>query len=199
MQKDFEIDLARCISCMEAGGIFLYPTDTVWGLGADATNEAAAQRIMHLKNRPPHKSFVILVANQQQLSEYVSDIDDRIQTYLTQFKKPTTVIYPDAAGLAPTVIAADGSVAIRICKDPFCQALLLRSGKPLLSTSANLSGQPAPALFSEMAPAIVKGVDYVVSYRQGDTTPGEPSTIIKWHPEFLEAENGKSPVEIIRN
>ena len=119
-------------------------------------------------------------------------------SYLTEFHKPTTVIYPGARGLAPTVVAADGTVAIRICKDPFCQALLHRSGKALLSTSANLSGQPAPALFAEMDPAIINGVDYVVQYRQDDMRRSVPSTIIKWHPEYLNGAENKSPVEIIR-
>lgn len=198
MHKDFESDLANCLDCMQAEGIFLYPTDTVWGLGADASNEAAVQRIMHLKNRPVNKSFVVLVANNAQLAAYVNNIDNRLQPYLEQFEKPTTVIYPEARGLAPSVIAEDGSVAIRICKDPFCQELLLKSGKALLSTSANLSGHPAPGLFSEIELPIIQGVDYVVRYRQGDEHRAAPSTIIKWHPQHLNADTNKSPVEIIR-
>lgn len=199
MHKDFEIDLRQCLSCLETDGIFLYPTDTVWGLGADASNETAVQRIMHLKNRPANKSFVVLVADQMQLAQYVTDIDQRIQPYLRQFHKPTTVIYPGAHGLAPTVIAADGSVAIRICNDPFCQELLRRSGKALLSTSANLSGQAAPALYAEIDAAIIQGVDYVVRYRQDETERSAPSTIIKWRPDLLNTTDNKSPIEIIRN
>lgn len=198
MQKDFEIDLARCICCLQTNGIFLYPTDTVWGLGADATDEVAVQRIMHLKNRPANKSFVVLVADQQQLSNYVSSLDEHIEKVLEQFDKPTTVIYPGAHGVAPTVIAADGSVAIRICKDPFCQELLRRSGKPLLSTSANLSGQPAPSIFSELDPVIIQGVDYVVEYRQNDPVRSVPSTIIKWHPAQTKAMGEIGKFEIIR-
>ena len=199
MVKDFEIDLKHCLDCMQGDGIFLYPTDTVWGLGADATNEVAAQRIMQLKNRPAHKSFVILVASEAQLDQYVNNIDPRISDYLAGFAKPTTVIYPSAHGLAPTVMAADQSVAIRICKDPFCQALLLRSGKPLLSTSANLSGEPTPGIFREIDPVIQKGVDYVVEYRREEQCAAAPSTIIQWHPEFFEPGSGlDSPVELIR-
>jgi len=204
MVKDFAIDLEQCLNCLKGDGIFLYPTDTVWGLGADATNEAAAQRIMHLKNRPVNKSFVILVADERQLAQYVKNIDSRIMTYLDQFSKPTTVIYPGAHGLAPTVMADDGSVAIRICKDGFCQQVLRQSGKPLISTSANLSGQPTPTLFTEIDPLVIKGVDYVVRHRQQDMQRASPSTIIKWHPEWLsqnenDAKNPeKSPIEIIR-
>ncbi|SEA11746.1 L-threonylcarbamoyladenylate synthase [Arachidicoccus rhizosphaerae] len=199
MGKDFEFDLDRCLECLNGDGIFLYPTDTVWGLGGDATNEAAAERIMKLKNRPAHKSFVILVADEQQLAGYVDNIDPRITEYLAHFKKPTTVIYPSAHGLAPTAVATDQSVAIRICREPFCQALLLQSGKPLLSTSANLSGEATPGIFSEINSVIKNGVDYVVQYKREQLSPAEPSTIIKWHPAFFESGSGlASPVEVIR-
>ena len=198
MRKDFEIDLDYCISCIKSGQIFLYPTDTVWGIGADATNEAAAQRIMELKRRPAKKSFVILVANLQQLSRYVRHFDTAILPYLTNIKKPTTVIYPGAIGLAPTVMAQDGTVAIRICEDPFCQSLLLQSDKPLLSTSANLSGAPTPGIYKEIHPAIIQGVDYVVKYRQEDTRYREPSTIIKYEPSGHRSVQGQSPIKIIR-
>jgi len=210
MVKDFGIDLEQCLNCLKGEGIFLYPTDTVWGLGGDATSEAAAQRIMQLKNRPANKSFVILVADEIQLARYVKNVDSRIIDYLNRFEKPTTVIYAGAQGLAPMVMAADGSVAIRICKDPFCQALLRQSGKPLISTSANLSGQPTPAMFAEVDPAVVQGVDYVVRHRQQDRKRAAASTIIKWHPERM-PENGRvvtkeqeaatadqRPIEIIR-
>jgi L-threonylcarbamoyladenylate synthase len=199
MVKDFEIDLIRCLECIKEGGIFLYPTDTVWGLGADATSEAAAQRIMQLKNRPADKSFVVLVASEAQLATYVDLIDPRISAYLTAFNGPTTVIYPSASGLAPSAVATDQSVAIRICKDPFCQALLLKSGKPLLSTSANLSGMPAPGSFREIASRIVNGVDYAVQYKREERSSARPSTILKWHPAYFEPGSRlQSPVEVIR-
>ncbi|HTN38597.1 MAG TPA: L-threonylcarbamoyladenylate synthase [Arachidicoccus sp.] len=196
MQKEFENDLESSLFWLRGEGILLYPTDTVWGLGCDATNEIAIQRIIELKRRPQNKSFVILVANEEQLQLYVNKMDDALSAYLAEVRKPTTVIYPNAGGLAPSALATDGSVAIRICRDPFCQQLLLKSGKPLLSTSANLSGQTAPALFKEIDPIIRCGVDFVVRYRQKDNNRSEPSTIVKWHPEKLGIK--QNPIEIIR-
>ena len=203
MQKDFEIDVVRCMECMQTGGIFLYPTDTIWGIGADPRDEAAVERIIQLKKRPGNKSFVILVASVSQLERYVNSIDGRLMDYLNTRSKPTTVIYGGAKGLAPSVIAEDGTVAIRICKEPFCLELINRVGCPVLSTSANLSGDPAPSFFAEMNPNIITGVDYVVKYRREETRKAAPSAIIKWHPERLKAnttDTDISPaIEIIRN
>lgn len=180
MQKEFENDLLSCWKLLKEDGIILYPTDTVWGLGCDATQEKAVQRIIALKKRPENKSFVVLVANLLQLEQYVGTVNKEVIAYLDKAPKPTTVIYPKADGLAPSVLAADGSVAIRICKDPFCLALLKGMGQPLLSTSANISGVPAPAIYVEIDQDIKNGVDYVVSYRQGDSHRASPSAIIKW-------------------
>lgn len=175
-----EIDIEKSLEILHNGGTILYPTDTVWGIGCDATNEAAVEKIIQLKNRPENKSFVVL-ANEKMLLEYAASLDLAIFDYLETVEKPTTVIYENAIGLADSVLAEDGSVAIRICKEPFCKTLLSRFKKPILSTSANLSGEPAPRIFKEIGEVIKSGVDYIVNYREDDETIAEPSAIIKWN------------------
>ena len=184
MQEDIEKSLA----ILSEGGTILYPTDTIWGIGCDATNEAVVEKIIQLKNRPHHKSFVVL-ATEKMLLEYVASLDLAVFDYLKTVDKPTTVIYQNAVGLAENVLAENGSVAIRICNEPFCKALLNRFKKPILSTSANLSGEPAPKIFKEINYIIKSTVDYIVNYRQDDENLSEPSAIIKWN-------NGN--IEIIR-
>lgn len=184
MQEDIEESLA----ILRSGGILLYPTDTVWGLGCDATNAEAVEKIIKLKNRPENKSFVVL-ASEKMLPQYVSALHLEIFDYLKTVVKPTTVIYENAIALAENVVAGDGSVAIRICNEPFCKALLNKFKKPILSTSANISGVTPPAIFKEIADDIKSGVDYIVRYRQNDEKIAAPSTIIKWR-------NGR--VEVLR-
>lgn len=181
---NFEKDIDHCIEVLKTGGTILYPTDTIWGIGCDATNAAAVEKIIELKQRPAQKSFVVLVADEREILQYVASPDLSVFDYLEKAKKPTTVIYEHALGLAENVLAPNGSVAIRICKDEFCKHLIKRFRKPIVSTSANLSGKPAPARFKEVDEAIVNGVDYVVKYRQDDDSEAAPSSIIKW-------ENGK--------
>jgi L-threonylcarbamoyladenylate synthase len=184
VKKAFEKDIENCLRALLVGGSILYPTDTVWGLGCDATDEAAVQKIIQIKNRPAAKSFVVLVNNVEMLRRYVSTPDESIFRYLAEVKKPTTVVYSQAKGLAESVMASDFSVAIRICKDEFCQDLIQQFGKPLLSTSANKSGEPAPKIFKEVSPEIAQAVDYTVYYRRDDEQQAAPSAIVKW-------ENGK--------
>lgn len=174
---------------MHNGGIILYPTDTIWGLGCDATNEAAVRKIINLKQRPAHKSFVVLVASERDVMQYVSAVDLAVFDYLDKQTKPTTVIYKGAIGLADNVLAADGSVAIRICKDEFCKTFIKRFRKPIVSTSANISNESSPSLFSEINPIIKNGVDYLVKHRQEEISPASASSIIKW-------ENGE--VKVLR-
>lgn len=174
-----EYDIDKCLFYLKDKGTILYPTDTVWGLGCDATNEEAVNKIILLKNRPVNKSFVVLVT-EKMLLEYVADLDLAIFDFLKNVEKPTTVIYENVLGLASSVLAEDGSVGIRICKEPFCHILLNRFKKPILSTSANLSGMPTPRIYKEIDPEIVAGVDYVVKYRQNDETISNPSSIIRW-------------------
>lgn len=184
MKKAFEKDIENCLRVLQAGGTVLYPTDTVWGLGCDATDETAVQKIIRIKNRPAEKSFVVLMNGADMLRLYVSAVDENILHYLSEVKKPTTVVYPNAKGLAESVVASDFSVAVRICRDEFCEALIHQFGKPLLSTSANKSGEPAPNFFKQINPEILSAADYTVFYRRSDEQPTAPSSIIKW-------ENGK--------
>ncbi len=189
MTIPFENDIEQCLTVLKNGGIILYPTDTIWGIGCDATNEDAAEKIMQLKQRPENKSFVVLVADERDILKHVAAPDLGLFDYLQTTQKPTTVVYPNAIGLAQNVMANDGSVAIRICVEPFCKHLIKRFRKPIVSTSANLSGETSPLYFSMINKAIVNGVDYVVKYRQDDNQPALPSSIIKW-------ERGKE--EVIR-
>ena len=176
----FENDVEKCLAVLNRGGIILYPTDTIWGIGCDATNNNAVEKIIALKQRPDSKSFVVLVTEEKDILQYTASPDLAVFDYLQQVNKPTTVIYEQALGLADNVVAADGSVAIRICKDAFCRHLIKRFGKPIVSTSANVSGEPSPVNFSAISNDIVNGVDYVVEYRQDEITPANPSAIIKW-------------------
>lgn len=177
---NFEHDIENCLAVLKYGGILLYPTDTVWGIGCDATNEAAVAKIFALKNRADAKAMIVLVSDEKDILQYTAAPDLAVFNYLETAHKPTTVIYEGALGLAENLIASDGSIAIRICKDSFCKQLIKRFRKPIVSTSANISGLPAAKIFSEISEDIKAGVDYVVQYRQEDTTIAEPSAIIKW-------------------
>ncbi|MCW3119734.1 MAG: translation factor [Chitinophagaceae bacterium] len=187
---DFETDILNCIAVLKSGGIILYPTDTIWGIGCDATNEKAVEKIFALKKRSDEKSMIILAADNKEVLRYVASLDLNIFDYLAKTTKPTTVIYDHAIGVADNLIGKDGSIAIRICSDEFCRHLIKRFRKPIVSTSANISGQTSPTTFSGIGAAIKEGVDYIVKHRQHDTTIAEPSSIIKW--------NKDSSITIIR-
>ncbi|MBX2932562.1 MAG: threonylcarbamoyl-AMP synthase [Chitinophagaceae bacterium] len=177
---DFNTDIEACLHVLHNEGTILYPTDTIWGIGCDATSNIAVEKIIQLKQRPAHKSFVVLVSNEKELMQYVATLDLEIFNYLDKQTKPTTVIYPHAIGLADNVLAADGSVAIRICKDEFCKTLIKRFRKPIVSTSANISNELSPINFYSIHQSIKDGVDYVVQHRQNDNTQATPSSIIQW-------------------
>jgi L-threonylcarbamoyladenylate synthase len=176
---DFENDVTASLQVLRTGGLILYPTDTIWGIGCDATDEAAVRKVYELKQRPEAKSLVILLADVRDLLKYVAHTPPDIADIIAGFDRPTTVIYEGALDLAPNVINSDGTIAIRIVQDTFCRHLIKRLRKPLVSTSANISGQPSPVSFRDVDAAIKEGVDYVVNYRQDDTTPAAPSRIIK--------------------
>jgi L-threonylcarbamoyladenylate synthase len=180
MNTDFTNDIEQCLQVLNEGGIILYPTDTIWGLGCDATNAAAVDKIMALKQRPPFKSFVVLVAEERDVLQYAASVDLAVFDYVQQQQKPVTVIYEHAVNLAENVLADDGSVAIRICNEAFCRTLIKRFRKPIVSTSANISGQPSPAFYRQVDMQVVNGVDYVVQYRQEEEMPSTPSAIVKW-------------------
>ena len=186
----FKEDIENALQVLHNGGIILYPTDTIWGIGCDATNNKAAQKIIELKRRPQQKSFVVLVADEKDILHYTASPDLSVFNYLHNLTKPTTVIYEHALGLADNVCNADGSVAIRICGDEFCRHLIKRFRKPIVSTSANLSGKISPKNFTSIESTIKENVDYVVKYRQDDLTETEPSILIKWikgKPEIIRA------------
>jgi len=177
---EFEKDILNCLEVLKKGGLILYPTDTIWGIGCDAINARAVNRIYTLKKRPDEKSMIVLVADEKELLRYVMQPEPGVFDYLKKTKKPTTVIYRDAIGLADNLNNKDGSIAIRICNDEFCRHLIKRLRTPIVSTSANISGTVFPRNFSEISEEIKTNVDYVVQYRQHDKTAAEPSTLIKW-------------------
>jgi L-threonylcarbamoyladenylate synthase len=177
---DFTEDIENSLHVLHMGGVILYPTDTIWGLGCDATNEAAVEKLMNLKGKPPRKGLIILLANERDVLKYVANPDLEVFEYLNSTEKPTTVIYEHGLGLADEVLNDNGSVAIRLVKEDFCRHLLKRFKKPVVSTSANLHGQPSPQNFAEVSGVIKSGVDYVVRFRQNDTFQYSASSIIKW-------------------
>ncbi len=177
-------DLAEALRVLRSGGVIVYPTDTVWGIGCDATNEEAVQRIYALKRRADSKSMLVLIDSPAKLPYYVGEVPDTAWTLLDatnddESSKPLTIIYPHARNLAPNLIAEDGSVGIRITNEPFSKALCAQLRHPLVSTSANISGQPAARCFSEIAQEILDGADYVCRFRRDDDSEHEPSSIIK--------------------
>ena len=172
-------DIKKACEVMAAGGIILYPTDTIWGIGCDATNEKAVQRVYELKRRTDNKAMLGLMDSEAKLDRYVSDVPDIAWDLISVSDKPLTIIYSSAKNLATNLLGADGSVGIRITNEEFSKKLCERFRKPLVSTSANVSGEPSPANFSEVSEVIKEGVDYTVSYRQDDMSKAAPSGIIK--------------------
>lgn len=177
----FKNDIEQCLSVLENGGLILYPTDTVWGIGCDATNPEAVEKVYRLKKRPDEKSMIVLLAEERDILTYITQPNPMISDYVKGLENPTTVIYEGAVGFADNLLPADGTIAIRVVKEPFCKMLIKQFGKPIVSTSANISGYPAPAVFSDIDVAIINGVDYVVEYRRDDLVPARPSSIIKWN------------------
>lgn len=164
---------------MAAGGLILYPTDTIWGIGCDATNEEAVRRVYELKRRSDHKAMLLLMDSSAKLNYYVQEVPDVAWDLIELADSPLTVIYSGARNVAPNLLAEDGSVGIRITQEEFSHKLCERFRKPLVSTSANVSGDPSPANFSEISETIKAGVDYIVRYRQDDLSKAAPSHIIK--------------------
>jgi len=177
---DFSNDLDNCLAVLAAGGVILYPTDTIWGLGCDATNTEAVQKLIRLKGKPLHKGLIVLLASERDVLQYVASPDLEVFDYLATTKKPTTVIFENGLNIADDVLNEDGSIAIRLVSEDFCRHLLKRFKKPVVSTSANLHGQASPQNFAELSPTIKSGVDYIVKYKQYEEMSGAPSAIIKW-------------------
>jgi L-threonylcarbamoyladenylate synthase len=174
-------DIDNCLKVLKEGGVILYPTDTVWGLGCDATNPDAVQKVFNIKQRAESKALIVLLADERDIITYVAHPDPAVFNYLEQVTRPTTVIYKGAIGMADNLIAEDGSIAIRLVQDEFCRHLIKRFRKPLVSTSANISGVPAPPYFAAISTEIIDAADYVVQYRRDDMSVKEPSSLIQWN------------------
>jgi len=181
MEKNlFDTEVEAALDVLRKGGVILYPTDTIWGLGCDATHAESIRRIYQIKQREDTKSLIILVADEREILQYVAAPDLAVFDFIQQQTRPTTIIFDNAIGLPDNLVAQDGSIAIRIVQDEFCKHLIKRLRKPLVSTSANISGEPSPKTFKDVSAAIKSSVDYSVKWRQDDETASLPSQIIKW-------------------
>ncbi len=172
-------DMAEALATLKRGGIILYPTDTVWGIGCDATNAEAVKRIFELKKRADSKSMLVLVGSEGELQRTVENVPETAWMLIEAAVNPLTIIYDRPKGLAANLLAEDGSVGIRITGELFSRTLCQKLRHPLVSTSANVSGKKTPRIFSEIDEEVLQGVDYVVKYGQNDTTAHKPSNIIK--------------------
>ena len=164
---------------LQKGFVILYPTDTIWGIGCDATNPEPVARVYRIKHRSDRKSMLVLIDDLSRLSSYVETIPDAALRLIESSEKPTTIIYPEAKNLATNLIASDGSIGIRITSDPFCRQLIRYIGKPIVSTSANISGKRSPSSFREIDPEVVEQVDYTVDWRKEEETGTTPSALVK--------------------
>jgi L-threonylcarbamoyladenylate synthase len=190
MESITELRMKTILNTLHSGGVILYPTDTVWGIGCDACNAVAVRRVFDIKHRAPSKSVVVLAADEQMLTQYVGDIPPQVYGLLAHSKEPLTVVYPHGSGFAEGVCAADGSVAVRIPRHTFCKAIIEKLGYPLVSTSANLSGGAAPAYFADIADEVKAAVDLVVGEQWEGAPTRSPSHIVQL------SENGE--IKVIR-
>jgi L-threonylcarbamoyladenylate synthase len=172
-------DIQKALEVLQNGGTILYPTDTIWGLGCDATNLIAVAKLYEIKKRVDTKSMLVLLDNENRLTQYVQTVPDAAWELIDVADKPLTIIYPGAKNLAENLPANDGSIGIRITNDEFCQKLIQKLKKPIVSTSANISGKPAPTVCAEIEQEILNAVDYAVAWRQDDLAINPPSSIIK--------------------
>lgn len=179
MEISFEQDIRNALDALRKGGIIVYPTDTIWGIGCDATNAEAVSKIYQLKRRAESKSMLALVDSEAALERYVDDVPEVAWELIEAAVRPLTIIYDHPRGIASNLLAEDGSLGIRITHENFSRELCRRLRRPLVSTSANISGEKAPASFIEISPAILEGVDYVAEYRRGEDVKAVASNIIK--------------------
>jgi L-threonylcarbamoyladenylate synthase len=178
----YSSDIESCLDTLATGGTLIYPTDTIWGIGCDSTVESAVEKIHRMKKRDHFQSMLILASDIQMVKNYVSQIPDEAVDLMTKSTGPVTLIYPNAKNLAGKLIAKDGSIGIRIPSDEFCLELIRQLGKPIVSTSANFTGKPFPANFSEIDPELLKTADYVSKWRQEERGTAVPSSIYKIEP-----------------
>ena len=179
MNQEFIEDIKNACKVMYEGGVILYPTDTVWGIGCDATNEEAVRKVYEIKRRVDSKAMLVLVDSTVKVDFYVNDVPDVAWDLIELADKPLTIIYDGARNLAPNLISADGSVGIRVTNEKFSHRLCQQFRKAVVSTSANISGEPGAACFDEISDEIKESVDYIVRYRQDDLSRPKPSSIIK--------------------
>ena len=176
---EYKDDITQAVQVLKEGGLILYPTDTIWGIGCDATNEIAVSRIFALKKRTDTRSMLVLIDSENQLSQYVKEIPGIAWDLIDVADKPLTIIYPGAKNLANNLISNDGSIGIRISKEAFSSDLVKKFGKAIVSTSANISGKISPSTFSDIEPEILEGVNYIVKYRQKENQKAQPSSILR--------------------
>jgi L-threonylcarbamoyladenylate synthase len=176
---DFKEDIKEACNIMSKGGVILYPTDTIWGLGCDATNPDAVKKVYEIKKRSDSKALIVLVDSEPKVEFYVTDVPAIAWDLIELSQKPITIIYDKARNMAPNLLAEDGSVGIRITKEDFSKQLCQRFRKAIVSTSANISGESSPKKFDDISEEVKEAVDYIVEYRQNDVTPAKPSSIVK--------------------
>lgn len=172
-------DMREAVLTLKRGGVILYPTDTVWGIGCDATNTEAVRRIYAIKKREESKALILLANSEGMISQYTQGVPDVAWDIIEMATRPTTLILDHGRNLAPNLLAADGSVAFRLTREDYSAQLCYHLKRPIVSTSANISGQPSPRFFREISEQIKQAVDYIARYRREDTTGARPSTIIK--------------------
>ncbi|RZL34122.1 MAG: threonylcarbamoyl-AMP synthase [Pedobacter sp.] len=175
-------EINKALEVLKSGGVILYPTDTIWGLGCDATNPDAVEKLLKIKNRPAEKSLIVLLDTDNKIQSYINEVPEIAYDLIEYAENPLTVVFSGAKNLAKNVINEDGSVGIRIVKHDFCTPLIQRFRKPIVSTSANLSGEASPKYFDDISPEIADAVDYVVDFEQENRSMKKPSTIMKLSP-----------------
>ena len=179
MNPNFNDDISRAVEVMQKGGVILYPTDTIWGIGCDATNEEAVKRIYEIKKRNDSKALITLVDSEAKVESFVKEVPDVAWQLIEVSDKPLTIVYDGARNLAPNLIAEDGSIGIRITREEFSRNLCLRMKKPIVSTSANVSGEPSPLCFNDISKEILNAVDYVCTSRREEKNASGASSVIK--------------------
>ena len=179
LTKEQREDIRQALAVMQQGGVILYPTDTIWGIGCDATNSEAVKKVYAIKQREDAKALISLVDSEAKVGFYVPDVPDVAWDLLECAERPLTIIYDNVRHLAPNLMADDGSAALRITKEEFSRELCMRMKRAIVSTSANISGQPAPQKFADIASEILAAVDYVCTSRRDESEPKQASSIIK--------------------
>jgi len=179
--RNINSEINSALEVLKAGGTILYPTDTIWGIGCDATNSEAVQKVNAIKGRSDDKSLIVLLENENSLGKYVKDIPPAAWDLIEFAKKPLTIVYPGVVNMSAEILAKDGSAGIRVVKHLFCEEILAKLRKPIVSTSANISGMPSPSHFDEISEEILSAVDYIVNLPESVDSNALPSSIIKFN------------------